>query len=416
MTTQANQRMRQLLAQRQPGHSLPQAFYGDADVFAFDLAAIYARNWLVAGFEVELPGPSTMLALTIGRWPVLITRDRNGDLHAFHNSCRHRGAQLCDDGRHAGSRLTCPYHRWTYDLAGKLAGAARMPDDFDRSQHGLKPIHIEAMAGVLYICLGDDAPDFAPFRTAFEPLLAPHDLGNAKVAFESVLVEQANWKLVMENGRECYHCPAGHPELAKSFPVAASGHFDYGDDAVRVAAFDARMAAAGLGVGPVEGDWWQAARFPLNPGTVSLSMDGRHACATLMCATGGGDIGSLRWALEPHSFCHATADQVFMFSALPVGPQETHVVAKWLVHKDAVEGVDYTIKGLTDLFTRTNLQDRALAENNQRGVNSLGYEPGPYSPEAEALVIRFVDWYCATAAAYLDAQATGTGRGLADVA
>jgi Rieske 2Fe-2S family protein len=124
-----------------------------------------------------------------------------------------------------------------------------------------------------------------------------------------------------------------------------------------------------------------------------------------MCDTAHGDIGSMRWALEPHSFAHATADTVFMFSAMPTGPEETVVTSKWLVHKDAVEGVDYDVESLTALWTKTNLQDLNLCENNQRGVNSLGYVPGPYSQEAEFLVMRFVDWYCNEARAYLDREA-----------
>ncbi len=403
-STAHHDRIRALLGERRAGHSLPQAFYSDPAIFDFDLHAIYARSWLLAGFEIELPKRNSTLSLMIGRWPVLITRDRDGELRAFHNSCRHRGAQICPPGRGSGLRLVCPYHQWTYDLAGGLVHAGRMPADFEMGDHGLRSIHLEAMAGVIYICMAETPPDFAPFRTAFEPLLAPHDLLNAKVAFESVLVEKANWKLVMENGRECYHCAMSHPELARTFPVEASKHFDYGADAARVEAFNARLAGAGLGVGPVEGPWWQAARFPLNPGNVSMTMDGRHVVAKHMCTAGGGDIGSLRWALEPHSFAHATADFTFMFSALPVGPEETHVTAKWLVHKDAVEGIDYSLDALTELLTRTNLQDRDLAENNQRGIASPGYQPGPYSPDAEALVLRFVDWYCATAQDYLDGR------------
>ena len=96
-------------------------------------------------------------------------------------------------------------------------------------------------------------------------------------------------------------------------------------------------------------------------------------------------------------FCHAFSDYAFMFSAIPVGPQETHIVSEWLVHKDAVEGVDYTIDTLIEAWTKTNLQDRDLAENNQRGVNGLGYRPGPYSQEAEDFVIRFGNWYWAAA-------------------
>jgi Rieske 2Fe-2S family protein len=143
-------------------------------------------------------------------------------------------------------------------------------------------------------------------------------------------------------------------------------------------------------------------RFPVNDGAVTLSMDGKPACARLMCNAGHGDIGTMRWAVEPHSFAHATCDAVFMFSAMPTGPQETVVTAKWLVHKDAVEGVDYDIERLAELWTKTNLQDLDLCETNQRGVSSTGYVPGPYCEETEYLVMRFADWYCAEARAYLE--------------
>jgi Rieske 2Fe-2S family protein len=96
---------------------------------------------------------------------------------------------------------------------------------------------------------------------------------------------------------------------------------------------------------------------------------------------------------------------VFLFSAMPTGPEETVVTSKWLVHKDAVEDVDYDVGNLTELWTKTNLQDLELCEANQRGVNSLGYVPGPYSEEAEFSVARFVNWYCAKARAYLHREA-----------
>jgi Rieske 2Fe-2S family protein len=263
---------------------------------------------------------------------------------------------------------------------------------------------VATIAGSVYVCLAEEPPAFDAFRNQFAPLLAPHHLENAKLAFESTLVERANWKLVMENARECYHCAVRHPELAVTFPVKGRRPVQFAD-VERFDRFRARMGDLGLPVGPVEGEWWQAMRFPLNDGAITISMDGKPACARLMCDTAHGDIGSLRWALEPHSFAHATSDTVFMFSAMPTGPEETVVTSKWLVHQDAVEGVDYDVESLTRLWTQTNLQDLDLCENNQRGVNSLGYVPGPYSEEAELLVMRFVDWYCNKARAYLDREA-----------
>jgi Rieske 2Fe-2S family protein len=293
------ERIGALLEARKPGHSLPQALYNDPEVFAFDLEAIYARSWILVGFEVELPKPGSHLAMTIGLWPIVIVRDRSGKLGGFHNSCRHRGAQICPDGRGASARLVCPYHRWTYELTGELVHAGRMAEDFDRSAHGLKPIHVESVGGVIYVCLGEVAPPIDDFREKFEPLLAPHNMANAKLAYQSTLLEKANWKLVMENGRECYHCVGAHPELSASFPVAANAYFEFGEDP-HVANYARRMAEVGLPMGPEAGEWWEAIRFPLNEGYVSMTIDGQPAVKKLMCETGGGDIGSLRWAVEPH--------------------------------------------------------------------------------------------------------------------
>ena len=389
-----------LLDERLPGHGLQQALYNDPATFEFDMEAIFRRSWIMVGFEVELPKAGAWMTTSVGPWPILLTKDRDGAVHAFHNVCRHRGARICAPGKGVSPRLVCPYHRWTYELTGELAHAARMPDTFNKGDHGLTPIHVEAVAGALYVCLADEPPPIAEFRREMEPLLAAHNLKDAKLAFESVIVDKANWKLAMENARECYHCATGHPELAQSFPVGASAHFDFGEDR-RQDVFAERMAGLGLPVGPAEGDWWQAMRFTLNEGFKSMTVDGRHSVKKLMCDVGDGDIGSMRWSVEPHAFTHATADQLFMFSVVPVSPRETHVISKWLVHKDAVEGVDYTLDDLTRLWTVTNLQDRALVENNQMGVDSLGYRPGPYCADAEALAIRFVDWYCAKARAYL---------------
>jgi Rieske 2Fe-2S family protein len=125
----------------------------------------------------------------------------------------------------------------------------------------------------------------------------------------------------------------------------------------------------------------------------SISPDGKPVVTRRLTSIAESGLGGVRWAAEPNSFCHVVADYAFMFSALPVAPQETLVLSKWLVHRDAVEGVDYTVNSLIDTWNQTNLQDRALAENNQRGVNGLGYSPGKYSDDGEDFVIRFNRWY-----------------------
>ncbi len=388
-----------LLESRRPGHGLPQALYNDPAAFELDLAAVFTRSWLFAGFEIEVRAPGDYLSVLAGRSPVVLVRGSDGVLRGFHNSCRHRGSEICPVGSGRKARLVCPYHQWVYDLEGRLIAARHMPAGFDLGLHGLRPVQVETVAGCIYVCLAESPPDFVPFRAALGPMLAPHDLSRAKIAYESILVEKGNWKLVMENARECYHCVARHPELSRIFPVQPGASLNGGLPADE-SEFEARMAAQGLGVGPFGGPWWQVSRFPLAKGSRSLTMDGRPAVAKPMLAS--EDVGSLRWALEPNSFCHATSDCVFSFTAMPTAPNETVVTVKWLVREDAVEGEDYTIEHLTELWDTTNRQDRDLVETNQRGINSIGYVPGPYNPSEESLVLRFVDWYCGTVSRFIE--------------
>lgn len=394
------QRIGGFFEQRQIGYTLPQALYTETASFDFDMKAVYGQSWLMVGMACELPKSGSYLSFMIGKWPIIVTRDKAGDIRAFHNSCRHRGSMICPVGAGTAPKLVCPYHRWTYDLDGSLFAANRMADDFVKADHGLKPVALENVDGALFICLSENPPEFDDFREKLRAYAAPANFRDVKLAHQAILVENANWKLVMENARECYHCGLSHPALAKTFPVEMSRHFDSGEDA-RLKAFYTRMDGLGFPHVAVEGHWWQIARFALNEGCVSISDDGQHLCQKLLCDADGGDIGSMRFAIDPHCFVHCTADGIFMFSALPVGPGETHVYSKWFVHKDAVEGVDYDIASLTKLWTQTNLEDKQLAENNQLGVNSMGYTPGPYSQEAEMLALRFTDFYCDTAREYI---------------
>lgn len=385
------------LSARRPDHSLPSPLYNDPRALAFDLDAIFARSWLMGCMECELPKAGSYIAFTVGQWPVIVVRDKAGEIRAFHNSCRHRGSVLCPNGHGSAPKLVCPYHRWTYDLDGSLFAAGRMPEQFDKRDHGLAPIALRRVAGAVFVCLADDPPEFESFAAPFADYAGPLDFTQLKLAATDLLVEEANWKLVMENARECYHCATGHPELAQTFPVQHGGHYGAGATA-SAETFTGEMDAAGLPHASLEGSWWQIARFALNPGARTISMDGEAVCAQPLTAINGGNVGSLRFATEPNMFAHATGDHLFVFTCMPVGPHETHVYSRWYVHKDAVEGVDYDVDRLKELWLKTNAQDKALAENNQRGVLSPGYRPGPYSLEAEPLVVRFADWYCARAA------------------
>ena len=251
------------LAQRRPGHTLPQPFYASATMYAFDLAAIWHSTWIFAGVEAAIAAPGAWFTLEIGETSVIVLRDRAGAVRAFFNACRHRGSRICTADTGRAARLVCPYHQWAYDLDGSLAAARMMPEDFDRADYGLRPVHVELLCGTIYLCLADQPPDFAPVRADLTPLLEPHELAQTKLAATSTIIERGNWKLVMENARECYHCAVRHRDLVSVFR-------DFVDlDSPEIIAYTARMQALGLPCGPVRGDTHRAIRLPL--GAASLS-------------------------------------------------------------------------------------------------------------------------------------------------
>ena len=204
---------------------------------------------------------------------------------------------------------------------------------------------------------------------------------------------------MMENSRECYHCAAQHRPLMKYFLDIYD--FKRPEDNALISAYWERMEADGIPSHIAEGPDYRATRLPFTNGAVSTTPDGRAAVGKLLGDVPHGDIGSLRWVHYPSVFNHALGDYAVMVRMLPLTPTTTEVVTKWLVNADAVEGVDYDLARLREIWSITNDEDGALVERNQIGVNSMAYAPGPYSPELEAGVIKFVDWYCEKLARHL---------------
>ena len=382
---------------RRANHTLPRAFYVDPDIYQLDLENLFYRQWLFVGHDCELKQPGDYLTVQVGDYPVVVVRGGDGAIRAFHNSCRHRGSRICSAEHGSSVRLVCPYHNWSYGLDGRLLFARDVAKPFDAKALGLKPVACESAAGYVWICLSAEPPDFETFRAAMTPYLAPHDLTNAKVAFESTIIESANWKLVWENNRECYHCTANHPELCVTFPEAptVAGVGAWASDP-RIAAHSGRLEAAGLPsrfiISP-DGAW-RLARMPLNPGTESYTMSGRPAVGKPLSAdVTEREIGSLLMFNYPSIWNHTLGDQAVTFRLLPIGPKQTAVTTKWLVNAEAVEGVDYDLNTLTEVWLKTNDQDRRIVEENQIGVSSPAFEPGPYNAVHEDGVIQFVEWY-----------------------
>jgi len=389
--------MLNLIRSRKHAHSLPRPFYLDEDFFKIDMELIWYRDWLFVGHECELGRAGSYFTFQVGDFPVVVVRTREGAIKAFHNSCRHRGSRVCTQEKGTAARLVCPYHQWTYDLDGKLVFARQMADDFDPSAHSLKSIACEVVAGYIFICLAHQPADFKPFRSLMEPYFLPHNLRETKVAHEMTIIEQGNWKLVWENNRECYHCAANHPELCKSYPEApnVTGVSGGADDPEMVAHWN-HCEKNGL---PArfsidEQGQFRAIRSPLLRDAVSYTMSGKPAVKRgLSDAVMADNIGALMLFHYPTTWNHVLIDHAVTFRVLPISAGQTAVTTKWLVHKDAVEGVDYDLDELTHVWIHTNDQDRQIVEENARGIRSPAYEPGPYSEMHEGGVIQFVEWY-----------------------
>ncbi|SSC70213.1 unnamed protein product [Ciceribacter sp. T2.26MG-112.2] len=385
------------LKNRRDGFSLEQPFYIDQDYFRLDMETIWYRDWLFVGHDCEIPRAGNYFTAQIGDYPVVIVRGKDQVIRAFHNTCRHRGHRVCTQERGASAKLVCPYHQWTYDLDGSLVFARQMGETFDKSEFGLKTVHCESVAGYIFICLANEAPDFAPVRATIEPFLAPHRLAEAKVAHRNTIIEKGNWKLVWENNRECYHCAGNHPELCRTYPEAPSATGVQGakDDPV-IAEHWARCEAAGL---PSEftmdpSGQFRVARMPLIQDAESYTMSGKRAVRRpLSDDIGVSHIGTMLLFHYPTTWNHILGDHAISFRVLPISAEETAVTTTWLVHRDAVEGVDYNLDELTHVWNMTNDQDRSIVEENAFGIRSPAYEPGPYSVDHEGGVMQFVEWY-----------------------
>jgi Rieske 2Fe-2S family protein len=396
-----------LLARCQPGWSLPGDFYRGDTVYLLDLDRVWRRGWLFAGHACEIPKPGDYFTLEVDTDSIIVVRDDDGEIHGLHNVCRHRGSVICTERTGHTRRLVCPYHQWTYGLDGELLACRGMQEDLDKTQFRLLRVHTREVEGLIFISLAQEPAPFEPAKEMLAPVLGPQGFRRAKVARAVDYLVQANWKLVWENNRECYHCNVNHPQYIK----ANFDHYNADDTTPRVrkemdaviARSDEKWATAGLAPTHKQAgmawfpdaernSWFSANRTPLVEGWVSESMDGRGV-APLMGNYQGPDVGTLRVRTLPNFWNHSSCDHAVSTRLLPAGPQRTAVRVWWLVDEKAVEGRDYDLKKLMPFWQLTSEQDWQICERQQRGVNSSAYTPGPYSTFKEYNVEAFVRWY-----------------------
>ncbi len=308
---------------RTPDHALERALYCDAGVFQADLDEIWYKEWIFAVPSCEIPKTGNFATLQVGAYPVIIVRGADGQVRAFHNVCRHRGQRLSAKPCGTAAKLVCPYHQWTYELDGRLLYAREMGPDFDASQYGLRPVHCRNAGGMVWICLADEPPAFERLDGILQDYLAPSGLlDNAKVAHSTTIVENGNWKLVIENNRECYHCSSNHPELCRTYaddPLMTVMEGPQAASAEILAHWD-RCDAAGLPARFVKQDdmQWRLARVPLMNNAESFTMSTKAAVSKRMGTIPWNDAGALMFYHFPSCWNHFLPDHAILFRMLPL--------------------------------------------------------------------------------------------------
>jgi len=397
MTTTADQQqLAGLIAAQRPGWTLDRAFYLDLEIYDCDVECVYAKSWLYAGHVAQIPRPGDYFLYRIGDESLIVIRGDEGRIHALFNVCRHRGSAICTEESGHSPRLICPYHQWAYRTDGSLQVARLMPPDFDESAFGLLTAPVRVCDGLIFIHLTDGLPGFDPFFDQVSPRLRCFDLASAKIAHTENYQVHANWKLVLENSRECYHCGAGHPQYCKAvgFAAGVASETEAEQNRIRTAAMEERLRRIGLETPPIPygpGTWFHSRRFFLRDGFVTESMDGRPV-APLLGSIPERDVGVLALVALPNLMFEASSDYVMITRWTPAGPRLTHVQVQWLVRGGAQQGADYEIGPLTEFWRLTSEQDWKLCEDNQAGVNSRHYQRGIYTPQEKG-VMHFVDWY-----------------------
>jgi phenylpropionate dioxygenase-like ring-hydroxylating dioxygenase large terminal subunit len=387
-----------LIARHTPGHALQREFYTDPQIFDADMQRMLLRHWFCAAHMSDLPAAGDFLLVELGAESVIIVRNRNDEIRALVNVCRHRGSRVCTtrSGKAAASRFTCPYHAWTYDLNGRLIAAAQMAEPFDRDQHGLKSLQVRVVAGLIFTTFASQPLDFSGAERALVQSARIHGWAQAKVAHRRMYTIQANWKLAVENYMECYHCQPAHPEFTRRHVYARPAR------QVESLEREGRRRAEALGIlipdidqyagaAPQGGESVSVFRSALDEGVESATPDSRPI-GRLMGQFTRHDGNSTYMDIGPVSDFLAYADHGVIYRFIPRSVQQTDMEVIWLVHEEAIEGEDYEVERLTWLWHVTSLEDKKIVELNQAGVNSQFFTPGPYSLQ-EPFPQRFVEWY-----------------------
>ncbi|HEX8488300.1 MAG TPA: aromatic ring-hydroxylating dioxygenase subunit alpha [Propionibacteriaceae bacterium] len=354
--------------------TLPGAAYSSAETFAKEQEKIFEQLWFCAARGSDLAKPGDFRTVQVGRESLIVSRNRKGVPRAFFNICRHRGARVCSEESGTGKRsFQCPYHAWTYDLDGKLIAApnlTKMPD-VGREEYGLHQAHVREWLGYIWVCVADEPPSFEDTvmgavrsrlgdvesidRYSVEQL----DLGR-RITYDV----KANWKLIVENFMECYHCATIHPELTEVLPEFADGF----------------AAQYFVGHGALFGE-----------DVKGFTVDGSEGLDKIPGVSDDQDRRYYAVTIRPNVFVNLVPDHVIFHRMFPLAPDRTIVECDWLYLPEVVASGADLDKSVT-LFDLVNRQDFEACELCQSATDSKKYAQGGVLVPSEHHIAEFQSW------------------------
>ena len=353
--------------------TLPAQAYYDADWFAREQRTIWSRNWVAAGRLNDL-APGTMRKHQVGAASVILCRTPDGALSAFHNTCRHRGAELCTAAEQPmGKLVTCKYHAWSYATRdGRLmaTGHARPTEEFRKEEHGLVPVSVTIWEGFILLNLSRDPGPVQPDMGL--DYLKNWPMESLVTGHRMVKDLACNWKVFWENYNECLHCPGVHPELCDLVPLYGKGIMGQNEkpswtpDEPYVGALKDGAAT------------WTADGKPCGPEFPGLTPTERQNGYNFV-------------TVYPTMFVVAHVDYVRSVKLESTGPETTRLTAEWYFPQATLDQPGFGAADVAAFAEIVMAQDGDVAELNQRGIRSPAYSRGRLMPE-EYAIHDFHEW------------------------
>jgi len=361
--------------------ALPAHYYFDRAHYERELRRIWFRNWIYVGRSEEVQQPRAFRTFEIADQHILLVRDDAGQLRGFYNTCRHRGAALCQEaqGQLRSPAIICPYHAWTYDLHGELlrTSSKAHAQGFDVGDYSLYKISVQEWNGCVFIALSDDPP--ALEKNFDQPLsrLGNWSLGDLRIGHVFVKTMQCNWKIFWENYNECLHCPGVHVQLSQLVPIFGRGLLEERDDPKWALHADNRDPKFKGGLRPGATTWSMNGQR-VGPPLPGLSEEDRQAAHVYVTSL-------------PSVFIVGHPDYVRIVRLRPLGPEQTEMCVEYLFAAQSLADPDFDMRNAIDFANRVMTEDAQICELNQRGLRAAPHQQGVLMPE-EYLVLQFQDW------------------------